>query len=157
MGAAGTACARCGEPLHAAAIRCGLCGSPSGVVPRAAAVQLSPAVMAEVSDRLLAWRDRYGTLPLLALVGVLPFFPVTPLVGIVAGGMGLHRISRQQAPEAGRSRALLRLVAGLVWLFLGIVLVSQAAEFLRQAPFVPAPLKWFWNWGVAPSPSTFQA
>lgn len=156
MGAVRTACARCGEPLQAGAVRCGLCGAASGVIPRAATVQIPPAVMEEVRERFIAWRNRYGTLPLIALLGVLPFFPLTPVVGIAAGGLGLHRISRRGAPEAGRSRALIGLCAGLVWLVLGIFLVNQAADFLRHAPFLPAPLKWFWNWQVVPGPETIH-
>ena len=156
MGSVGITCARCGESINAGAIRCGLCGAASGMLPRTPTVQIPPALMEEVRERVLAWRSRYGTLPLVALLGVLPFFPLTPVVGIAAGGLGLHRISRRGAPEAGRSRALLGLAAGLVWLVLGIILVSQAVDFLQDAPFLPAPLKWFWNWQVGAGPEAVQ-
>lgn len=157
MAPVGTTCARCSEPLYAGAMWCGLCGAASGMIPPATTLQLPPALMEKIRERFLVWRSRYGTLPLIALLGVLPFFPLTPVVGIAAGGLGLHRISRRGAPEAGRSRAILGLIAGLLWLAGGIMLLGQAADFIRDAPFLPSPLKWFWNWPVVTTSEMYQA
>jgi hypothetical protein len=142
------ACARCGEPLGLRADRCQLCGAPS-----AGAFVPGPLEPHSVLARRL-WTEwavqsrRFGMLPLLSLVGVLPLFPLSPVVGIAAGGFALRQIARGEIPDDSRRLALVGIMGGLFWLCLGIYAVSHASEFIQNTPFVPEPLKWFWNWEI---------
>jgi hypothetical protein len=142
-------CARCGEPLRAAALACGLCGSPTGMMPQTA---VGPAVTAQVAASALRlvndWRSRYGLLPLVAVLGVFPLFPLTPVVGIIAGAVAAFRIRYRRAPAPGFRLAIAGVVGGLFWSAVGFYMMFQASEFVRSIPFIPAPLRWFWNWQV---------
>jgi hypothetical protein len=142
-------CARCGEPLREAPVVCGLCGSPTGLKPPAAVSSAIPAQVAASAVHLVhGWRNRYGLLPLVAFLGVLPLFPLTSVLGIVAGGIAVFRIRRRRAPAHGFRLALAGMVGGLFWIGVGIYLAFQASEFVRSIPFIPAPLRWFWNWQI---------
>lgn len=78
--------------------------------------------------RLGALRSEYGLFPLLALSGVLPMFPVTPLAGIVFGTFSLVAIQTGSAPVKGRTFALLGLVGGLLWVTVGVFLWHSLFE-----------------------------
>lgn len=105
--------------------RCGLCGAPRQVA--AQDLDWTP-----LRQRLPALRDRYGTLPLIASLGVLPFFPITPLAGIIGGVLTLFRIQSGTVPQEGRNLALLGLGFGLLWIILGSVFASAAIDWLSS-------------------------
>ena len=56
-------------------------------------------------------------------------FTVLPLVGIVAGGVGLYRAIRQPLLRRSRWLAIVGLLLGLLW-FVGIFLLSEAGPAL---------------------------
>lgn len=145
----GRRCPRCDEPVEPGSIRCGLCGAlfrdPVAHPDRPA---LPEEWVGQAKASVRRWQNRYGTLPLLSLVGVLPFFPVTAVLGLALGGIAIRRVNRGYDPSQGRALAVVGMVAGALWLAVGIVLMLTAADYLRTAPFIPAPVKWLWNWQV---------
>ena len=56
-------------------------------------------------------------------------FTLLPLVGIVAGGVGLYRAIRQPLLRRSRWLAIVGLLLGLLW-FVGIFLLSEAGPAL---------------------------
>ena len=144
-------CPRCGEAVYPNLVACSLCGSanPYWTEPSSEVGRLAWGLRQGTKPLLERWRHRYGLVPITSLAGVLPFYPVTPVIGIVAGSTGLYRSLRGVDPHAGRWLALTGFVGGVFWLVAGIVLTTRAARLIQNAPFIPEPIKWFWTWGVA--------
>lgn len=143
-------CPRCGEVLSKQLPRCPICGGGNSEWDTGSPEigRIAADMRTRVSPVIRPWTQRYGVVPLLALLGILPLYPVTPLLGILAGAYALHRIRRGLAPRAGRPLAIVGFISGWLWMVAGIMLLGRAATFVQSAPYIPAPLKWFWTWSV---------
>lgn len=124
-------CPRCGESLSAGAVICSLCGARL-IAPSNIDHGLNSLVVSPVLSRLAEWRRKYGLVPLLSTLGLLPLFPVTPLLGIVLGTAGLVEVKRGTAPDEGRPLAALGLFGGLAWMVIGVALTGSVASWLAE-------------------------
>jgi hypothetical protein len=134
-----TRCFVCGEPILAGSLRCPNCRAVQSPQSRSEG-GVGLYLLALVLQRFPQLRDRYGTLPLFASLGVLPLFPVTPLIGVICGITALLRIKRHLSPREGQSLAIMGLVGGVAWMTLGIIFVSklvQWVDFFFQSPRPP--------------------
>jgi hypothetical protein len=144
-------CPRCGSEVSARIMSCAVCGARNphhDVGSIATGPSEAAALRARIDPAARAWISRFGLVPMIAALGVLPLYPLTPVVGILAGTWALFRVQRGFDPPDGRSLALAGIVGGLVWMVIGVALTTRAARFIQSAPFIPEPLKWFWSWGV---------
>lgn len=143
-------CPRCGAALTTAVPSCAVCGGANVHWDDSVAIAggLSPQLNRQARSVLQRGSNRFGLIPLVAVLGLLPFYPITPLIGIVAGTVGLRRVWVGVDPAQGRTPALAGLVGGMFWITVGLVLTTRAARFIQSTPFIPEPLKWFWSWPV---------
>jgi len=125
-------CSRCGEAVFLSAPSCSLCGGPNTSWSEAhpEPIRISPEAAVAMQGKLLAWQERYGTLPLIAVLGVLPFFPITPLIGLVVGSLALWKIHNDQAPSAGGKLAIAGLLGGAIWLTIGWTALLRGQAWL---------------------------
>ena len=78
-------------------------------------------------------RQRYGTVPFIALLGLFPFFPVSSIIGVGAGLAGLALIRKGREPRTGMWPCILGIVIGLMWFALGLLFVDRFAAWLGVA------------------------
>jgi hypothetical protein len=157
-------CVRCGEPLSENLPYCPICRSPQ--VREAWAVRIDPVLWGVVRESLLVRFRRYGALSVVALVGVLPLFPVAPIGGVVAGSAALIQIARGRAKREGAPLAIVGLVAGALWLTVAIYFASHALGMIHGLPSwlwlpgpwrpVDSPIQEVLAFGVAPDRRTPQ-
>jgi hypothetical protein len=124
-------CPKCGEPLSAGTVVCSVCGA-RWIAPSSIDRGLYFYVVGPALSRLAEWRQKYGLVPLLSTLGLLPLFPVTPLLGIVLGTAGLFEVKWGTAPDEGRPLAALGLLGGLVWMMIGMSLTGSIASWLAK-------------------------
>ena len=82
-------------------------------------------------------RQRYGTVPFIALLGLFPFFPVSSIIGVGAGITGLALIRKGKEPRTGIWPCILGIALGLMWFALGLLFIDRLAAWLSVA------LGWF--------------
>lgn len=129
-------CHRCKGPLTESDSFCPVCGAKS---LRAQTYPESVRHFAPISDDLkrrvetlfAGLRYRYGTLPAVSLLGLLPLIPLSSLIGIGAGVFGLIRIVQRRSPTEGVPLALLGIIGAMLWFVVGIFAIGQLGEMLN--------------------------
>jgi hypothetical protein len=127
-------CPRCGEVQSIGTALCATCGI--GISGTGSAELMPVSAVRLGVEALTSLIRREGLLPLAALIGVLPFFPVAPAIGIGAGTAVLLRARAAPVPPRAVRFAVAGVIGGVFWLGMGLLLFFRFTEAFQSIPLL---------------------